>query len=677
MSNISMPNYSLFINPLQPNTENLSQIKIVSQNQEINSQIWQDDDFQSGLKTHTLHLDPLGIYDLNSLLKTEYRPSATQIITANMLDNILGDGVFNTRDFGGTSYYLSPNINPEKYFYSDSFEKYMALYIQNEDERETFRAQMAEAIKNNILISFESIGQLSFANSYEAIDKIKVYNISSDYFNYFTKSRTNKGFIQNDNVYFEFNPSSKDLINNFINSYGKSNLIETKFGKAEIFLDIDSDGIIGYNGKELLKANYELFNLDSNHDAVLDKNDEYFNKLKIRAYDKDGNEIIKKLSEISRKIDLRTFIKTQDEILDEFEEYTLGSDNSIKETTEFAYKALSNEFYGLFRAEIRYEEMSLEDIKIFAQNADENGWINVEDLYNSNKFKSLQSNIHLAYAKVGFDGEIHLEELFVSAKNLENLISGLELDGTPKNAGFDPRISDTKEYIKDQNKRFLDMYNDYKNELKARDRFIASLSKEEKAAVDINSLKSSAMIQIEDEFTKATKMKFSLANLEKVFQIAMKNPETLANKLTDTDYIKAIRVNENGTFMLRFTSGREIIVSKLYKENRTMFHEGNLPNLNLKNIDFDVSKFDKSEFAKIAVKHYDIDENNAKIEKISTLKELGVKAIHAHKDKDQMILELENGEKIATNKRFYERLLKENNQVINQIFYPKPTNILA
>lgn len=254
MSNISVPNYSLFINPLQPNTENLSQIKIVSQNQEINSQIWQDDDFQSGLKTHTLHLDSLGIYDLNSLLKTEYRPSATQIITANMLDNILGDGVFNTRDFGGTSYYLSPNINPEKYFYSDSFEKYMALYIgDKDDEREKFRAQMAEAIKNNILISFESIEQLSFANSYEAIDKIKVYDISSDYFNYFTKSRTNSGFIQNDNVYFEFNPSSKDLINNFINSYGKSNLIETKFGKAEIFLDIDSDGIIGYNGKELLK----------------------------------------------------------------------------------------------------------------------------------------------------------------------------------------------------------------------------------------------------------------------------------------------------------------------------------------------------------------------------------------------------------------------------------------
>ncbi len=474
------------------------------------------------------------------------------------------------------------------------------------------------------------------------------YNINfARNYSYANKFTPNAGYANSDNY-----TNSMPLIPNsyYLNSYANSNLINTKFGKAEMFLDLAG------NNDELgigtLSKNSQLFRFDSDGNGFVDKNDMYFDKLKIRAYDKDGNEIIKKLSDVVDRIDLKDFIDSKENAIKKWDKQVsnYGWDEKTYNTS-YEYISSYNP-YSHFKAEVRYQSMNENDLKELAKLADNDGWID------ASKLKNLAN---LAYAKINFDGNYKLEELNYAK------------DQTSKNG--------------DQYLKFKALYDDYMAELNALNGFFDSykqVASDEIMAefgdiINNPEFKSSKMLKIQSEFVAITGLKFSLENLQKVKDSFEADKKATANMLIDTDSLTAIRINENGTFTLRFNSGREINVSKLYKDSGKAFNEA----LNV-NADFmDEKELNKKIDLSVSVVKIK-NENTGKLEEKS-LKDLGVELIQKTTNGKLFILRTKEGKSIVVN-QIYTKTQAQNSQnaqnaqsVIDEKekFYPKPLKIWA
>ena len=466
-------------------------------------------------------------------------------------------------------------------------------------------------------------------------------------YSYANKFTPNAGYANSDNY-----TNSMPLIPNsyYLNSYANSNLINTKFGKAEIFLDL-----AGNNDKlgiGTLNKNAQLFRFDSDGNGFVDKNDMYFDKLKIRAYDKDGNEIIKKLGDVVDRIDLKDFIDSKENAIKKWNKQVsnYGWDEKTYNTS-YEYISSYNP-YSHFKAEIRYQSMNENDLKELAKLAGNDGWID------ASKLKNLAN---LAYAKINFDGNYKLEELNYAK------------DQTSKNG--------------DQYLKFKALYDDYMAELNALNGFFDSykqVASDEIMAefgdiINNPEFKSSKMLKIQSEFVAITGLKFSLENLQKVKDSFEADKKAAANMLMDTDSLTAIRINENGTFTLRFNSGREINVSKLYKDSGKAFNEA----LNV-NADF-MDEKELNEKIDLSVSVVKIkNENTGKLEEKS-LKDLGVELIQKTTNGKLFILRTKEGKSIVVN-QIYTKTQAQNSQnaqnaqsVIDEKekFYPKPLKIWA
>ena len=433
----------------------------------------------------------------------------------------------------------------------------------------------------------------------------------------------------------------------YLNSYANSNLINTKFGKAEIFLDL-----AGNNDKlgiGTLNKNAQLFRFDSDGNGFVDKNDMYFDKLKIRAYDKDGNEIIKKLGDVVDRIDLKDFIDSKENAIKKWNKQVsnYGWDEKTYNTS-YEYISSYNP-YSHFKAEVRYQSMNENDLKELAKLAGNDGWID------ASKLKNLAN---LAYAKINFDGNYKLEELNYAK------------DQTSKNS--------------DQYLKFKALYDDYMAELNALNGFFDSykqVASDEIMAefgdiINNPEFKSSKMLKIQSEFVAITGLKFSLENLQKVKDSFETDKKAAANMLMDTDSLTAIRINENGTFTLRFNSGREINVSKLYKDSGKAFNEA----LNV-NADF-MDEKELNEKIDLSVSVVKIkNENTGKLEEKS-LKDLGVELIQKTTNGKLFILRTKEGKSIVVN-QIYTKTQAQNSQNAQSVidekekFYPKPLKIWA
>ena len=465
-------------------------------------------------------------------------------------------------------------------------------------------------------------------------------------YSYANKFTPNAGYANSDNY-----TNSMPLIPNsyYLNSYANSNLINTKFGKAEIFLDLAG------NNDELgigtLNKNAQLFRFDSDGNGFVDKNDMYFDKLKIRAYDKDGNEIIKKLGDVVDSIDLKEFIDSKENAIKKWDKQVsnYGWDEKTYNTS-YEYISSYNP-YSHFKAEVRYQSMNENDLKELAKLADNDGWID------ASKLKNLAN---LAYAKINFDGNYKLEELNYAK------------DQTSKNS--------------DQYLKFKALYDDYMAELNALNGFFDSykqVASDEIMAefgdiINNPEFKSSKMLKIQSEFMAITGLKFSLENLQKVKDSFETDKKAAANMLMDTDSLTAIRINENGTFTLRFNSGREINVSKLYKDSGKAFNEA----LNV-NADF-MDEKELNEKIDLSVSVVKIkNENTGKLEEKS-LKDLGVELIQKTTNGKLFILRTKEGKSIVVN-QIYTKTQNEaqNSQNAQSVidekekFYPKPLKIWA
>ncbi|CUU67702.1 response regulator [Campylobacter hyointestinalis subsp. hyointestinalis] len=471
------------------------------------------------------------------------------------------------------------------------------------------------------------------------------------------------GYFFNNN-YYRYGKIPQEY---YLNSYANSNLIDTKFGKAELFLDLagDNDRL----GVGSFSSNSQLFRFDSDGNGFVDKNDTYFDKLKIRAYDKDGNEIIKKLSEVVDSINLKDFIDTKSNAIKKLE---AQKDNyGTIEAYENSLQSLKDyNPYSIFKAEVRYESMNENDIKELSKLANEDGWIDI----NSNLGTFDLGLLGIAYAKQGVDGNYRLEEL-------SSWIEGNTTNFGAKNV-YDPVTkkvswldSDKNSYQNQQYTRFINLYNDYMGELKNRDDYINEFDDETKARYQ--NVKSSVMLSIEREFSSATGLDFTLDNLQKVKDSFEKDRANTANMLKDTDALTAIKINKNGTFTLKFNSGREIIVNELYKDSGKAFDIE--LNLNAKfmseeelnqNLDLSVS------VAKVK------DEITGDIQ-TKPLKELGVEIIKKLSN-NKFILQTNDNRSIIID-QLYTKLNdkeKDQNSNKNQIddkekFYPKPLKIWA
>ncbi|WP_096030623.1 hypothetical protein [Campylobacter lanienae] len=431
----------------------------------------------------------------------------------------------------------------------------------------------------------------------------------------------------------------------YLNSYANSNLIDTKFGKAELFLDLagDNDRL----GVGSFSSNSQLFRFDSDGNGFVDKNDTYFDKLKIRAYDKDGNEIIKKLSEVVDSINLKDFIDSKSNALKKLE---AQKDNyGTIEAYENSLQSLKDyNPYSIFKPEVRYESMNENDIKELSKLADEDGWIDAS---------KLQELANLAYAKQGIDGNYKLEELSYLGAN-----------------------SQTNSYANEQYSKFNSLYEDYMAEFEALNGFFDSYKQtasdeimaEFGEMIENPEFKSTRMLKIESEFTAITGLNFTLENLQKVKDSFEKDRANTANMLKDTDTLTAIRINKNGTFTLKFNSGREIIVNELYKDSGKAF---------------DVELNLNAKFATQIGLNQDIDlvVSAAKIQdkitgqiEIKSLKDLGVEIIKKLSN-NKFTLQTNDGKTIIID-QIYTRFMPNNQNDINLIddkdkFYPKPLRI--
>ena len=476
------------------------------------------------------------------------------------------------------------------------------------------------------------------ASDIRGISEVREHTITIEDFEYPT---FDSGYFFHNN-YYQYGKIPQEY---YLNSYANSNLIDTKFGKAELFLDLagDNDRL----GVGSFSSNSQLFRFDSDGNGFVDKNDTYFDKLKIRAYDKDGNEIIKKLSEVVDSINLKDFIDSKSNALKKLE---AQKDNyGTIEAYENSLQSLKDyNPYSIFKPEVRYESMNENDINELSKLADEDGWIDAS---------KLQGLANLAYAKQGIDGNYKLEELSYLGAN-----------------------SQTNSYANEQYSKFNSLYEDYMAEFEALNGFFDSYKQtasdeimaEFGDMIENPEFKSTRMLKIESEFTAITGLNFTLENLQKVKDSFEKDRANTANMLKDTDALTAIRINKNGTFTLKFNSGREIIVNELYKDSGKAF---------------DVELNLNAKFATPIELNQDIDlvVSAAKIQdkitgqiEIKSLKDLGVEIIKKLSN-NKFALQTKDGKTIIID-QIYTRFMPNNQNDINLIddkdkFYPKPLRI--
>ena len=346
---------------------------------------------------------------------------------------------------------------------------------------------------------------------------------------------------------------------NNLNDYASENILKTKYGDVEVFLDLYGDNDKLGIGK--FSSNAILFNFDSNGDGILNSSDKLFSKLKVRGYDKDGNEKIANLSDVTSGIDLAQFIKKDIDINHRRKQIEdLNAKLKEKGKTQIDISKIDNRIfyynenpYTVFVPESRYKKAEADSIKsFFDAYADKDGWV---DLRNNNVFNKNSLFNNFAYAKAGFDGNLKLSEFnpIISSK----------------------KTSDDFSYENYQKDSFMKFYRDYEKESTAHAKDVEWLSKNLKEynvenadeyISRLNGSKSSYMIAMENEFQKATRLEFSPENLEKVKRAFEANPNKAALMMNDSDSVIAMKLNDNGSITLKFDSGREIEVTELYSD---------------------------------------------------------------------------------------------------------------
>jgi len=456
-----------------------------------------------------------------------------------------------------------------------------------------------------------------------------------------------------------------------LNSYASSSTLHTKYGDVEVFLDLYGDNDKLGIGK--LTNNALLFNFDSNGDGILNSSDKLFSKLKVRGYDKDGNEKIANLSDVVSDIDLTKFINSDVVNWNQKRRDIINSESlanndmrNFVDTTNIDHRIsyYSSNPYTVFAPESRYKKAEADSIKnFFDAYADKDGWV---DLRNNNVFNKNSLFNNFAYEKVGFDGKLKLSEF--------NPIINSD---TPKDKDFS--------YNGYQRSSFIKFYDDYNKEFDAHNKDIEWLSKNlkeynvENADEYINKLKDSKsayMVAMENEFEAATGLKFSEANLEKVRRAFETDIDRAASSLRDSDSVIAMKLNDNGSITLKFDSGREIEVTQLYSDTgKLLGDKTRRASLNL-----ETKAMSDIELGSISFNNIGILDTDGKYK---TLQEIGASAIKSFSTKHgkQFLIYLGDNKTLTAkdlyNISFLNNELEANTKIDEKDKFYRKVNILA
>lgn len=439
--------------------------------------------------------------------------------------------------------------------------------------RESTRARVLNVLGSN---SIQSFG-LKSSNS----------SLNGDKLNYFTPS-----FYSHSISYDEFGRTNFDNAyrwngkanggGDMLNAAGKSQYLNTPVGEMQVFLDLDDDndqygvGSIEYMG--------QLINLDDNQDGFLDSSDEFFSKLKLKGYNSKGEEIILKFSDVYNSLDLTKFVNTQRDVEENIKKYGYNKGNLESGTSLFRPEESYKKLNDTQKDQIR---------KMFAENADESGWIDLTKTYKDEyrlerlTFEKLLKNLDFAYSKTDLNGGLKLERLRFSG-----------YDGRD-----DRKYGKQESYLAGLQNRFNKMYNDYYNNEKA------------------------DKLAIRREFQAITGLKFSKANFREFYNGLNSSSTAMkyASALKSVDSVVAMRLDDNGMMTLKFDSGRTMRLSldELYTSNgdfNDLTERSERASAFSEAMSFDEEDLNKLDFNKIGA---DINMNGS----ITSLAELGVELI--------------------------------------------------
>lgn len=364
------------------------------------------------------------------------------------------------------------------------------------------------------------------------------YGLDANKLNYFAPNfySHNVSYDKFGNTIFgsAYNSFLKNGISGFygdvLNTAGKSSYLDTPIGKMEVFLDLDN-----MNGKYnagKISSMGKLINLDVNQDGFLDADDEYFDKLKLKGYNSEGEEVVLKLSDVYNALDLTRFVNTQKDIDAEIAKY---GHSKLKNGT------------SLFRPEESYkriDEKGIKNLKLFFKNNGiEDGWIDLRESYKDEfglerfVYADIMESLKFSYKKTGANKRMHLEELRFSIYDGRN----------------ETNKATASSHLSDIRNRFNAMYNDYYRQ-------------DNKQSMDLNGRvnfrEPANKLAIQREFQVVTGTKFSEAKFKEFYQ-GLNDPKTAeqyAYSLKDTDSVVAMKLHDNGKLSFVFDSGRSVSV---------------------------------------------------------------------------------------------------------------------
>lgn len=444
-------------------------------------------------------------------------------------------------------------------------------------EQERIR-QAQESARARVLNALGSSSIQSFGLSSHS-------SLNGDKLNYFTPNFYSHSISYDkfgrtifDNAYRWSGNGGGDMFN----AAGKSQYLNTPVGEMQVFLDLDDDndkygvGNIGYMG--------QLINLDDNQDGFLDSSDEFFSKLKLKGYNSKGEEVILKFSDVYNSLDLTKFVNTQKDVEENIKKYGYNKGNLESGTSLFRPEESYKKLNDTQKDQIR---------KMFAENADESGWIDLtktyKDEYRLEKltFEKLLKTLDFAYSKTDLNGGLRLERLRFSG-----------YDGRD-----DGKYGKQEGYLEGLQNRFNKMYNDYYNNDQA------------------------DKLAIRREFQAITGMKFSEANFREFYNGLNSSSTAMkyASALRDVDSVVGMKLEDNGMLTLKFDSGRTMKLSldELYTSNgdfNDLTERSERANAFSEAMSFDEEDLNKLDFNKIGA---DINMNGS----ITSLAELGVELI--------------------------------------------------
>ena len=338
------------------------------------------------------------------------------------------------------------------------------------------------------------------------------------------------------------------------NDKANANTIKTAFGEMRVSLKLDGY----YYDLDSLK---ELSFLDTFNDGFITKEDYLADKLILRGYDEDGNEIEINFLDVVGQFDLTELYNDKKTMLNSTQRSLDASNAWRAQQNGFpplstTYQNLQLSLYGnsSYRAEVSYQKHDTKNtIAFFESYADKDGWIDFKNDDVARRIFGSQS-LQLAYRKIGADGASRLEKISFATNYNKNLDI------------FNAEVSDDKTGINVKMQQYMVGVRVENPDFDRRAIFSAVVNQE-----PINNywIGPSPILNAQ-AFSDVTGLAYTEANVQKVKEGLANGGEEFLNSLADIEAVTAMHLDKDaGRITLRFSSGREttIAIEDLYSDS--------------------------------------------------------------------------------------------------------------